>query len=140
MYYYSAKMNGFYPVEMKQRYINAGSWPDEGIEVSESVFIEFAGQAPPVGKRRVAGADGLPAWGDIPPPTPEELQRGAEREKQYLMSQAGNHIAPLQYAVDLQMATNAEQTELTAWKKYCVLLNRVDCSAAPKIDWPKAPE
>ncbi|MDE9528476.1 tail fiber assembly protein, partial [Xenorhabdus bovienii] len=23
---------------------------------------------------------------------------------------------------------------------YCVLLNRVDCSAAPKIDWPKAPE
>ncbi|MDE1488332.1 tail fiber assembly protein, partial [Xenorhabdus bovienii] len=32
------------------------------------------------------------------------------------------------------------QAALTEWKKYCVLLNRVDCSAAPKIDWPKAPE
>ncbi|MEQ1967349.1 tail fiber assembly protein, partial [Xenorhabdus nematophila] len=54
--------------------------------------------------------------------------------------QAANSIAPLQYAVDLKMATNAEQESLTAWKKYCVLLNRVDCSAAPNIDWPKAPE
>ncbi|MDE1489105.1 tail fiber assembly protein, partial [Xenorhabdus bovienii] len=32
------------------------------------------------------------------------------------------------------------QAALTEWKKYCVLLNRVDCSAAPKIDWPKKPE
>ncbi|MEQ1969421.1 tail fiber assembly protein, partial [Xenorhabdus nematophila] len=54
--------------------------------------------------------------------------------------QAANSIAPLQYAVDLKMATDAEQESLTAWKKYCVLLNRVDCSAAPDIDWPKAPE
>ncbi|MDC9595227.1 tail fiber assembly protein, partial [Xenorhabdus sp. IM139775] len=45
-----------------------------------------------------------------------------------------------QYAVDLEMATDAEREALTAWKRYCVLLNRVDCSAAPDIDWPKAPE
>ncbi|MDE9496224.1 tail fiber assembly protein, partial [Xenorhabdus bovienii] len=66
--------------------------------------------------------------------------RQAEQQKSSLRQRADSAIAPLQYAVDLQMATNAEQTELTAWKKYCVLLNRVDCSAAPKIDWPKAPE
>ncbi|MDE9456080.1 tail fiber assembly protein [Xenorhabdus bovienii] len=29
---------------------------------------------------------------------------------------------------------------MTAWKRHCVLLNRVDCPAAPDIDWPKAPE
>ncbi|CDG18609.1 tail fiber assembly protein [Xenorhabdus doucetiae] len=75
-----------------------------------------------------------------PPPTAEQLREQATFQKQYLMSQASNSIAPLQYAVDLDMATDGERAALTAWKKYCVLLNRVDCSAAPNIDWPNAPE
>ncbi|MGS6301058.1 MULTISPECIES: tail fiber assembly protein, partial [Enterobacter] len=29
---------------------------------------------------------------------------------------------------------------LTEWKKYRVLLNRVDTSKAPDIDWPVPPE
>ncbi|MDC9595604.1 tail fiber assembly protein, partial [Xenorhabdus anantnagensis] len=29
---------------------------------------------------------------------------------------------------------------LTEWRKYRVLLNRVDCSTAPDIQWPKVPE
>ncbi|WP_275375394.1 tail fiber assembly protein, partial [Xenorhabdus bovienii] len=104
--------------------MDAGSWPDDGIEVSESVFNEFAIIDPPVGKRRVAGSDGLPAWGDIPPPTPEEWQRSAEREKQRLMNEARDKIAPLQDAVDLEMATDTEKAGLTEWRKYRVLLNR----------------
>ncbi|REF28587.1 virus tail fiber assembly protein lambda gpK [Xenorhabdus cabanillasii] len=68
-----------------------------------------------------------------PPPTPAELQQRAEREKQYRMSQVANAIAPLQYAVDLKIATDGELAALTEWKKYCVLLNRVDCSTAPDI-------
>ncbi|MDC9607394.1 tail fiber assembly protein [Xenorhabdus griffiniae] len=67
-------------------------------------------------------------------------QQQAESRKRHLMTQAANAIAPLQYAVDLQMATDTEQSKLTEWKRYCVLLNRVDCSTAPNIDWPKAPE
>jgi hypothetical protein len=68
-----------------------------------------------------------------------EVQQ-TESQKRYRLSQATNAIAPLQYAVDLQMETKEEQASLLAWKKYCVLLNRVDCSTAPNIDWPKAPE
>lgn len=75
-----------------------------------------------------------------PPPTLVQLQQQAESQKRQLMTQASNSIAPLQYAVDLQMATDEEQATLTEWKRYCVLLNRVDCSTAPNIDWPKAPE
>ncbi|MBC8949617.1 MULTISPECIES: tail fiber assembly protein [Xenorhabdus] len=80
--------------------------------------------------------------GEITPriQTPAELQQQAESQKRYLMSQATNSITPLQYAVDLNMATDTEQSTLIAWKKYTVLLNRVDCSTAPNIDWPKAPE
>ncbi|PHM74283.1 tail fiber assembly protein [Xenorhabdus kozodoii] len=140
MYVYSAKNNAFYPIDWQQFYIDAGTWPDDGIEVGESVYLEFMANRPRTDKILIAGDNGLPAWGEIPPPTTEELQQQAEREKRHLMTQASNAIAPLQYAVDLQMATNAEQTELTAWKRYCVLLNRIDCSAAPDIDWPKAPE
>lgn len=47
---------------------------------------------------------------------------------------------PLQDAVDLNIATEAERQQLTAWKKYRVLLNRVDTSKAPDIEWPKAPD
>ncbi|EOM6987716.1 tail fiber assembly protein, partial [Escherichia coli] len=50
-----------------------------------------------------------------------------------------NAIAPLQDAVDLEMATDDEQALLLAWKKYRVLLNRVDTSTAPDVEWPAVP-
>ncbi|MCC8379571.1 tail fiber assembly protein [Xenorhabdus sp. PB30.3] len=140
MYTYSAKTNAFYLNGLKQRYIECETWPDDGIDVSEAVFNKFAGNMPPMGKMRIAGADGLPAWGDIPPPTPEARQRWAEQDKQRLMAQASKAIAPLQDAVDLGMATPIEKTTLMAWRKYRVLLNRVDCSAAPDIHWPTQPK
>nr|WP_329881767.1 tail fiber assembly protein [Xenorhabdus bovienii] len=68
------------------------------------------------------------------------LAMRAEHEKRYRLSQAATALAPLQYAVDLNMATDSEQTMLTEWKKYCVLLNRVDCSTAPDIQWPEPPK
>ncbi|OCA53740.1 tail fiber assembly protein [Photorhabdus namnaonensis] len=139
-YIYSPKSNSFYPVELKQRYMASDSWPEDGIEVSEKIYLEFASNSPPVGKRRIAGSDGLPAWGDIPPPSQKELQRSAERKKQHLMLQAANTIAPLQDAVDLEIATDKEQTTLTEWRKYRVLLSRVDCSIAPDIVWPEQPK
>ncbi|MDE9566114.1 tail fiber assembly protein [Xenorhabdus bovienii] len=64
----------------------------------------------------------------------------AEYQKQNLMTEARDKILPLQDAVDLGMATDSEQITLTAWKKYRVILNRIDCSTAPDIDWPKLPE
>ncbi|HBB1352433.1 TPA: tail fiber assembly protein [Escherichia coli] len=52
-----------------------------------------------------------------------------------------NHfnIAPLQDAVDLEIATEEERSLLEAWNKYRVLLNRVDTSTAPDIEWPANP-
>ncbi|EFO1023096.1 DNA-packaging protein [Escherichia coli] len=52
---------------------------------------------------------------------------------------ASEHIAPLQDAVDLEIATEEETLLLEAWKKYRVLLNRVDTSTAQDIEWPVAP-
>ncbi|EER2967480.1 tail fiber assembly protein [Escherichia coli] len=42
-------------------------------------------------------------------------------------------------SVDLEIATEEENSLLEAWKKYRVLLNRVDTSIAPDIEWPEEP-
>ncbi|HAP0440905.1 TPA: ParB N-terminal domain-containing protein, partial [Escherichia coli] len=56
--------------------------------------------------------------------------REAEETKNNLMQVASEHIAPLQDAADLEIATEEEISLLEAWKKYRVLLNRVDTSTA----------
>lgn len=46
-------------------------------------------------------------------------------------------IATLQDAVDLGMATDKEEKKLPEWRKYRVLLNRVDTT---RPEWPEPPE
>lgn len=53
---------------------------------------------------------------------------------------AGEIIATLQDAVDFDMATEEEKLSLTHWKKYRVLLNRVQPEDAPDIEWPEMPQ
>ena len=65
--------------------------------------------------------------------------REAEETKNSLMQAANEHIVPLQDAVDLEIATEEETLLLEVWKKYRVLLNRVDTSTAPDIEWPTGP-
>ncbi|WP_148097668.1 tail fiber assembly protein, partial [Trabulsiella odontotermitis] len=45
----------------------------------------------------------------------------------------------LQDAVDLDMATDDDVQSLTTWKKYRVLLSRVNPDDAPDIEWPEKP-
>ncbi|EJK0710992.1 DUF4376 domain-containing protein [Salmonella enterica] len=74
MYHYSPSKNAFYPDELKQVYIDAGTFPDDTVEVSDDVWLEFAGNHPPEGKQRAAGHDNLPCWVDIPLPDIEDAR------------------------------------------------------------------
>ena len=56
------------------------------------------------------------------------------------MDEANRVIAPLQDAVDIGIATDAEITRLAEWKRYRVELSRIDTSKAPDIKWPVRPE
>ncbi|MCC8376318.1 MULTISPECIES: tail fiber assembly protein [Photorhabdus] len=140
MYFYSAKTNAFYPIELKQNYIASGSLPDDIMEVSIDIYQEYAVSNVPEGKYRVAGQNGLPEWADIPPPTKEELQQYVESKKQQFIVEASQQIAPLQDAVDLGIATKEEEAALLVWKKYRVMLNRVDTLQAADIEWPEQPK
>ncbi len=67
--------------------------------------------------------------------------REAEETKNSLMQVASEHIAPLQDAVDLDIATEEGiGTLLAAWKTYRVLLNRVNTAVAAEVEWPVAPQ
>ncbi|MGX5110809.1 tail fiber assembly protein [Enterobacter cloacae] len=68
---------------------------------------------------------------------PVDYAAEAQRIKLELLTQANNVIATLQDAVDLNMATDEETANLLEWKKYRVLLSRVDVD---KPVWPPLPE
>ena len=53
---------------------------------------------------------------------------------------AVNAIATLDDAVNMEMATEEETALLAEWKRYRVLLSRIDVSTAPDITWPAAPD
>ncbi|EOZ1453359.1 tail fiber assembly protein [Enterobacter bugandensis] len=73
-------------------------------------------------------------------PNTAMLAQFAENQKKQYIDKASRVIAPLQDAVDLGIASKEEITLLTDWKKYRVLLSRVDTSKAPDIEWPEVPD
>ncbi|OUM04719.1 phage tail protein [Pseudomonas syringae] len=57
------------------------------------------------------------------------------------LQEATTRIAPLQYAVELEDATEAEKASLLEWKRYSVKLNRIEQSPDYpfQIEWPSLP-
>ncbi|MBN5310655.1 tail fiber assembly protein [Serratia marcescens] len=66
--------------------------------------------------------------------TTEEHQEQARTEQRVRI--AAKMIAPLQDTVDLDMASEAERVRLDEWKRYRIMLSRLDFSDALKINWP----
>ncbi|CDL87196.1 tail fiber assembly protein [Xenorhabdus cabanillasii] len=64
----------------------------------------------------------------------------AEYEKWQLLRAATDKINIYQDAVELGISADGEELLLAKWRRYRVLLNRIDCSAAPDIHWPEQPE
>ena len=139
-YYYSASKNQLLPESLFEDYQSAGSWPDDAEPVSDDLYQEFGANPAPAGKIMVTGDDGLPVWGDLPAPSPEELIAQAEAKKAELLAIADAAIAPLSRAVKLKMATDEEAGKLEEWERYSVLINRVDTSTVQDIDWPEQPK
>ncbi|WP_387467874.1 tail fiber assembly protein [Photorhabdus sp. RM323S] len=64
----------------------------------------------------------------------------AKQQQTTLLRKANETLSLLQDSVDLEVATEAEEAALLEWKKYRVLLSRVDTSQAPNVEWPKQPK
>lgn len=76
--------------------------------------------------------------------TDEGMKKAAETEaaadkKSFLIQSASDTLSPLQDAIELGMATEEEKSRYDAWRKYRVLLTRVDIFQYPEIVWPEKP-
>lgn len=135
---FSPSTMGFYDDVMKADYEAADSWPDDAMLVSDLWYQKLIeGQS--AGKIISVNEYGQPVLADPELPENEKPVQEAESRKSGLLQAASDAIVPLQDAVDLDIATAEENALLLAWKKYRVLINRVDTSKAPDIDWPEVP-
>ena len=136
--FYSASKQGFFPDFMKAEYQQAGNWPDDLTEISDRWF-NYLLDKQSAGKVIVPNEYGQPVLANPPEPTQAELISQAESTRAALMVAASAAIAPLEDADKLGIATDDEKAALTRWMHYRVMLNRLDMSAAPSIEWPELP-
>lgn len=129
---WSASNNGFYSA------LNS-LIPDDAIDISDELYHSLL-DGNMAGMIIVTGESGLPELQQRPAPSVDELRAMAEQQKLSLRSKADSEIAWRQDAVDAAIATDEETAALAEWKKYRVLLMRVDTSTAPDIGWPTQPE
>ncbi|MGA4368101.1 tail fiber assembly protein [Pantoea ananatis] len=137
---YSAKENLFYALMYKDDYIEAGSWPDDAVEVDESVSDEF-NSLPPEGKTRIADSKGNPAWADIPPPTRQESVNSATSLQTGLIQEANAFMNTRQWPgkAALGRLKGDDLVAYNKWLDYLDALYAVDLSNAPTVAWPVKP-
>lgn len=124
---------------MKDDYQRADTWPDDAVEVDDNIYLEFTAE-PPEGKMRIAGEDGLPVWGDLTPPTREEMIKAAEQQQQQLIDSAMQSVSVIQLKLQAgRTLTGAEKAKLNAVLDYIDAVTAVNTTNAPDIDWPIYP-
>lgn len=129
---YSPSNNAFYDTAINKEI------PDDAVDITEQAWADLLnGQAE--GKLIACGADLRPCLTEQPLPTADELISQAEDKRSRRRAEADTIIQPLQDANDLGIATEDEASQLIAWKKYRVMLMRVNTEDAENIIWPEQP-
>lgn len=74
-------------------------------------------------------------------PTPEQLLKAANDKRDKFLALATLRIAPLQDAVDADIATDDEIASLKLWKLYRINVNRINQQAGypTSVKWPTPP-
>lgn len=137
-YVYRPLTGAFYNDALESDYRAAGTWPGFYVRVADEDYLALmAGQA--TGKVIAPDKQCYPVLVDPPAPTQEELVTLASAEKTLLMKVASEVLTPLLDAEELGIATDDERAALKRWRLYRVMLNRLDISTAPDIQWPELP-
>ncbi|WP_291783807.1 tail fiber assembly protein [Luteibacter sp.] len=114
---------------------NTDTWsPDNG---AQAVAIPD-GVAVDIGWTYADGAFTGPPPPPVIPPTAEEILAANTATRNTLLAAANLATPPLQDAVDLGEATNAETALLKAWKQFRVAVNRIDLTLT-NPSWPSSP-
>lgn len=138
---YSALNNSFFAKNDVEKYEEAGWKLADVVDVTYDAYLEFIEDRTLQGKVRIAGDDGLPAWGDIPPPTQDELVVAAEQVRQQLLAQADATMLDWRTELMLGEISDANREKLSAWLAYKNDVKSVNVTTDPEhVSWPVPPE
>lgn len=114
MYCFSATTLSFYPAELLDVYADAGTLPNDLIEIGNDIYSQFAAQ-PPAGKMRGADKKGKPVWVNVPAPvvTADAVAATARRYRDAFIT-ATDAITIIDYSIDDNPLTEAQRSELMA--------------------------
>lgn len=138
---YSPSEHVIYNAAFYEDYKSAGTWPTDGVEVSDEDAVTFNGSKEPSGKM-VSMVDGVLCWVDRPAPelTKEQLVAGAEDKRQSLIDQAMQSISVIQLKLQAgRKLTSAETEKINSTLDYIDAVTAIDTSTAPAISWPEPP-
>lgn len=137
--FFSATTCWFYPLDMKQDYIAAGSWPDDAVEMTDKEKETYWTTQPPSGKQLGGDKKGRPVWIDIPPLPHAELVEQAEAKKQYLITEASQKTQLWQTQLMLGIITEEDKASLKEWMLYVQQVQAVNSSLGAGVVWPIPP-
>lgn len=139
-YIYSPSHNAFYLAVLKAEYELSGNWPEDGVEISDDLFIQYT-STPPDGKERGVDSDGMPCWVDLPETTTKELIAAAESKQQQLINEANGYISSRQWPgkAAIGRLKDDELTRYNIWLDYLDALEAINTSEPQEIIWPERP-
>lgn len=138
---YSPSEHVIYNAAFNEDYKRAGTWPADGIEVSDEDAITFNGSNEPTGKM-LDYQNGKLCWVDRPAPelTKEQLIAIAEGKRESLIDQAMQSISVIQLKLQAgRKLTTAETEKLNSTLDYIDAVTTIDTATAPDIKWPERP-
>ena len=130
MIYYNATTNGFYNSEIN-------IIPKNSVEITHEYHAELL-QKQSAGFVIQHDKNGYPIAVEKTL-TADEIKTLNESQQQRLISAANEKISILQDIIDLDMCESNEAEQLKQWKKYRILLTRVDASDV-NVVFPSKPE
>lgn len=138
---YSAKNNCFIEASRVEEYKSFGWELDDVKLVENSVYEEFIEDRASHGYVRVAGEDGLPVWGDVPPPTREEMIIASKRTKEEKLMRANSVINNNQWPskLTLKRLSAGEKEKFVQWLDYLDAVSATDAEQE-NPEWPAEPE
>ncbi|WP_440514398.1 tail fiber assembly protein [Serratia sarumanii] len=139
-YYYSPSENIAYSGVLMEAYENAGTLPDDLVEITDSDFQEYFLGLIPEGKCRTANAQGFPAWEDLAPPSHDALIAIIEADRQARIDNAIGTVAVIQLKMQAgRKLTKTETLRLNAVLDYIDKLEAINANSSI-IEWPEQPE
>lgn len=130
--FYNSGTNGFYDT-------NIGNVPKNSIEITAEYHKQLL-ELQSAGYVIQPDEHGRPAAVDLVL-TAEEIIAKNKLEKQKRLDTANKTIEILQDIIDLEMSSGDEADQLKLWKRYRVLLTRVDVNSADvDVDFPLPPD